>query len=304
MSNLSKETEYPCSSSENPCQAIEILIQPRQRDLGGFYVRRVLPFAKRRMVGPWVFFDHMGPAEFAAGTGVDVRPHPHINLATVTYLFEGEILHRDSLGNKLTIAPGDINLMVAGKGIVHSERETPETHNQDHRLHGLQLWLALPEADEEIDPAFYHYDQSEIPVTQVDGVPIRVMMGQAYGLTSPVKTFAQTLYFEAALSTDQSLTMPLAEERALYVAGGQVEVNGQVVNPYEMAVLVPGMEVSVKALEDSQVALIGGEAMTERHMFWNFISTRPERIEQAKADWQEGRFDKVPGDEDEWIPLP
>ncbi|MDF1764326.1 MAG: pirin family protein, partial [Oleibacter sp.] len=196
MSVEQQNPEHPCRVNEGEGK-IKMLIQPKQKDLGGFSVRRSLPTKGCRSIGPWVFFDHMGPAEFKAGEGINVRPHPHINLATVTYLFEGEIFHRDSLGNQQAIVPGDINLMVAGRGIVHSERERPEVTAQPHRLHGLQLWLALPEAYEEIEPAFYHYPSKDIPALTIDGVKVRIMMGQAWGVTAPVKTFADTLYIEA-----------------------------------------------------------------------------------------------------------
>ncbi|MFC3192856.1 pirin family protein [Marinicella sediminis] len=283
---------------------IKQLIEPRTKDLGGFSVRRVLPAARQKLIGPWIFFDHMGPAEFPAGTGIDVRPHPHINLATVTYLFEGEILHRDSLGSCATIEPGDINLMVAGSGIVHSERERDEVRNQAHQLHGLQLWLALPEAVEETAPAFYHYDKQEIPGTTVDGVPVRVMMGSAYGLNSPVKVYAETLYIEAALNQGQSLQLPDAAERGLYVAEGQLSINGQLLDRYHMAVLDQGPAVITATAHDTRIAVIGGEVMTRRYIDWNFVSSRPERIAQAKSDWKKQRFPRVPGDEDEYIPLP
>ena len=213
MSNLTADLQQQCDA--RPCDGLELLIQPRDKDLGGFSVRRVLPTRERTMVGPWIFFDHMGPAEFPAGTGINVRPHPHINIATVTYLFEGEILHRDSLGSLQGIGPGDINLMVAGRGIVHSERERPEVTAQAHQLHGLQLWLALPEEDEEVKPAFHHYPAADIPALEVDGVPLRVMMGSAYGVTSPVRVFAETLYVEAHLQPGQSIVLPGAAERAV-----------------------------------------------------------------------------------------
>jgi len=287
-----------------PCDSVERIIKPREKDLGGFSVRRVLPVAGRRMVGPWIFFDHMGPAIFPAGEGINVRPHPHINLATVTYLFEGEILHRDSLGSLQPIRPGDINLMVAGKGIVHSERERPEIAAVEHRLHGLQLWLALPEDEEEVEPAFYHYPGKELPKVEIDGVTVRVLMGAAYGVSSPVKTFARTLYFEADLAAGQSLAVPAEEERAVYLASGKVQINGADINAHEMAVLEPGREVRVMALENSRLALIGGEKMGERYIEWNFVSSRKERIDQAKQMWRDAEFPKVPGDEEEFIPLP
>ncbi|WP_323751040.1 pirin family protein [Marinobacter sp.] len=286
------------------CQTIDLLIETRQKDLGGFKVRRVLPTIKRRMVGPWIFFDHMGPAEFPAGDGINVRPHPHINLATVTYLFEGEILHRDSVGSYQPIRPGDVNLMVAGKGITHSERERPEVTQAARRLNGLQLWLALPEADEEIDPAFYHYPDAEIPRVEVDGVPIRVIMGSAYGKTSPVKVYADTLYVEAHLKAGQRIVVPEAEERAVYVAEGEVAVHDATVPVYSMAVFTdaPGIELTAK--RDSRIAIVGGENLGHRYIEWNFVSSRRERIEQAKADWKAQKFPKVAGDEEEFIPLP
>jgi len=303
MSNETLRIERECDFSQG-CGAIELIIQPRDTDLGGFFVRRVLPSARRRMVGPWIFFDHMGPAEFAAGQGINVRPHPHVNLATVTYLFEGKILHRDSLGSLQPIRPGDINLMVAGRGIVHSERERPEVTAVAHKLHGLQLWLALPEADEEIEPAFYHYPGTRIPEVTVGGVPVRVMMGSAYGVTSPVKTFAETLYVEARLQPGQTLLLPEAEERAVYVASGSLRARDDVIPEHAMAVFSPEPGVVLEAVSESRIGIIGGERMTPRFIEWNFVSSRKARIEQAKADWQAQRFPKVPGDEEEFIPLP
>lgn len=303
MSNLTREVEQQCDLEEG-AGAVELVIEPRDRDLGGFSVRRVLPTAGRKMVGPWIFFDHMGPAEFPAGKGINVRPHPHINLETVTYLFEGEILHRDSVGSLQVIRPGDINLMVAGSGITHSERERPEVSAAAHRLHGLQLWLALPESDEEIEPAFYHYPGADIPAVEVDGVPIRVMMGSAYGVTSPVKVFAETLYLEAHLRTGQSIVLPNAEERAVYVAQGGLTVQGTPIPEHAMAVFSPGECVTVEANGDARIAVVGGARLGRRYIEWNFVSSRKARIEQAKQDWKAGRFAKVVGDEEEFIPLP
>lgn len=303
MSNLAANAEQQCEVKAG-CGSLLLTIRPRPRDLGGFSVRRVLPTAERRMVGPWIFFDHMGPVEFPAGHGINVRPHPHINLATVTYLFEGEILHRDSLGSRMPIAPGDINLMVAGSGIVHSERERPEVTAAPHRLHGLQLWLALPTADEETDAAFHHYPAADLPAVQVDGVAIRVMMGAAYGVTSPVKVFAKTLYAEAHLEPGQAITLPEAEERAVYAAEGELRARDDVIPEHAMAVFGPGKGIVLTATTRSRIAIIGGENIGHRHIEWNFVSSRQERIEQAKRDWREGRFPKVPGDELEFIPLP
>lgn len=298
----SVEADSPCQRAA--CSAIKIVVTPKEKDLGGFSVRRLLPAAQQRMVGPWLFFDHMGPAHFKAGEGINVRPHPHIHLATVTYLFEGEILHRDSLGSLQPIRPGDVNLMVAGKGIVHSERERPEVTAVDHSLHGLQLWLALPEAQQNIDPAFYHYPQADIPMVSVDGVPVRVIMGNAYGVSSPVKTFAQTLYLEADLQPQQSLTLPPQQERAVYVAAGEIEIDGETVSQYQLAILNEKSDVTVIAGTAARIALVGGEYMSPRRMFWNFASTDIDSIEQAKIDWQNGKFPTVPGDDSEFIPLP
>lgn len=303
MSNQAIQAEQECRF-QHSCGAIELLIEPIEKDLGDFSARRVLPSVERKMVGPWIFFDHIGPADFSPGRGVDVRPHPHVNLATVTYLFEGEILHRDSLGSLQCIRPGDINLMVAGHGIVHSERERPEVRRVAHRLHGLQLWLALPEKDEEIDPAFYHYPTKDIPETLAGDVPVRVMMGAAYGVVSPVKTFAETLYVEAHLQPGQTLSVPDAEERAVYVVKGEVTARGTVIPKYSMAVFGQESGIILEAVRESRIAIIGGEALGERFVEWNFVSSRQERIEQAKQDWQSGAFPKVPGDDSEYIPLP
>ncbi len=303
MSNQEVVVEHDCDSSAG-CGAIELILIPKDKDLGGFSVRRTLPSKQRRTVGPWIFFDHMGPASFPAGKGINVRPHPHVNLATVTYLFEGEILHRDSLGSLQPIQPGDVNLMVAGKGIVHSERERPEVTARDHNLHGLQLWLALPEADEEVEPAFHHYPSADIPSVDVDGIPVRVIMGEAYGVASPVKTYAETLYIEARLRAGQTLTLPDSQERALYVVEGALQARDTSIEQYNMVILGNQTGVSITATEDSLIALVGGEPLGKRYIEWNFVSSRKERIEQAKADWKAGRFPKVPGDEEEFIPMP
>lgn len=304
MSNTMETVEQVCDDVTSPCTGIELMLQPRQSDLGGFFVRRLLPTAQRKMVGPWIFFDHMGPAQFAAGTGIKVRPHPHIGIATVTYLFEGEILHRDSVGSLQPIRPGDINLMVAGKGIVHSERERPDITAQDHVLHGLQLWLALPDDQEEIEPAFYHYPSDDVPTVNIDGVPVRVMMGSAYGVTSPVQTFSPTLYIEAHLQPGQTLQLPAAPERALYVASGALKTRDTVLPQYSMTVFADQPGIRVQATEASRIAVIGGAPVGKRFIEWNFVSSRQQRIQQAKQAWLEGRFPPVPGDELEFIPLP
>ena len=303
MRNTDGQAEQERGSTQGE-DAVELLLQPNELDLGDFSVRRLLPTAKRTMVGPWIFFDHMGPADFSPGQGINVRPHPHINLATVTYLFEGEILHRDSLGSLQPIVPGDINLMVAGRGIVHSERQRPEITAKAHRLHGLQLWLALPDADEEIEPSFHHYPGADIPARTIDGVPVRVMMGSAYGATSPVKTFADTLYVEAQLKTGQRLVLPETAERALYVVSGTLRLGGMTLPEHSMAILSGASNLVVEATADSRMALIGGEPLGQRFIDWNFVSSRKERIEQARADWRAGRYPRVSGDEEEFIPLP
>ena len=284
-------------------KAIKSVLKPRAKDIGEFEVRRALPFLQQRSIGPWIFFDHFGPVEFAPGEGMNVRPHPHINLATVTYLFEGEIFHRDSLGNSLAIEPGGINLMVAGKGITHSERTRDELRASGYRMHGLQLWHALPEADEEIDPAFYHHPAADIPQVDVGGVTVRVMMGSAYGVTSPVKTFSENIYIEAELKAGETLELPTAEERGIYVVKGELDVHGETAAIFSMAVLNDAAN-TVMAKTDTRFALIGGSHLGTRHLEWNFASSRKERLEQAKEDWRNGRFPKVVGDEDEFIPLP
>ena len=303
MSDLLKsKPNNDCTNT--PCSSIEQLIEPKEKDLGGFSVRRLFPTVGRKAVGPWVFFDHMGPASFEAGQGINVRPHRQIGIATVTYVFEGEILHRDSLGSYQTITPGDINLMVAGKGIVHSERERPEISNTAHSLHALQLWLALPEDKEEMQPEFHHYPAENIPCVTDEDVQLRVMMGTAYGVTSPVKTFAETLYVEADFASEQSLALPKVEELAIYVAKGSVTVDDTVINEHSMAVINTSLDVSVLAQKNTRLAIIGGENLDKRYIDWNFVSSSKERIEEAKEDWKAERFPKVPGDEDEFIPLP
>lgn len=295
--------DYP-RQHESETNAIEMVIEPSPRDLGGFFVNRCLPVKNKRSVGPWVFFDEMGPAMFERGEGINVRPHPHINLATVTYLFEGEMLHRDSLGTSQIIKPGAINLMVAGKGIVHSERPSPTGLEGSYPFHGLQLWMALPAKFEEMDPAFYHYPASAIPEVDVDDVCVRVMIGEAYGVSSPVKQYYRTLYLEAKLNAGQQLYLPDEEERGIYIVRGSIIINDQVYQEKQMVVLSSTDKVILTAAEYSAIALIGGQKIEKRFMEWNFISTREDRIKQAKMDWLEGRFPIVPGDESEFIPLP
>ncbi|MFT3924774.1 MAG: pirin family protein [Myxococcales bacterium] len=280
-------------------------IQARARDLGGFTVRRILPSPRHRRVGPFVFLDHMGPTRFEPGHAIDVRPHPHINLATVTYLFEGEILHRDSLGYEQAIRPGAVNLMIAGSGIVHSERTTSEVKAEGQALHGIQLWLGLPSAREEDAPSFRHYAADSIPSRSQQGAKISVILGSAYGLSSPVQLPMETLYVAVELEPSASLTLPACEERAIYVVEGQVLTQGEPVAEGEMWVYRADTEAKVESAKGARFVIVGGAPLDgERHLFWNFVSSRPERIEQAKADWKERRFALVPGDSVEFIPLP
>lgn len=296
----------PVCAGSAATSAIALVIDGRPRDLGGFAVRRVLPAAARRLVGPFIFFDHMGPAEFEAGQGIDVRPHPHIGLATVTYLFDGEIVHRDSLGSHQAILPGDINWMTAGRGIVHSERTGAEKRRAGSRVHGLQLWVALPLAHEETAPEFHHHPAATLPSVDLGGARIRVLAGSAYGQTSPVAALSPLFYADVALPAGGELPLPREHaERAAYVVDGAVCVGEERAERGRMLVFAQGAEVVLRAVTDARLALIGGAPIDgERHIWWNFVSSSEARIEQAKKDWQEGRFPKVPGDEAEFIPLP
>ena len=284
--------------------AIELLIEPRTRDLGDLTVRRALPDKRRQRVGPFIFFDHMGPAEFPPGTGVNVRAHPHIGLATITYLFEGEILHRDSLGYVQPIRPGAVNWMTAGSGIVHSEKVTDEVLASGQRLHGLQTWVALPTEAEEIEPSFEHYPAGDIPCVDENGATIRVVLGSAFGISSPVTTQSETLYVEVILEPGRSVEIPEAEELAVYVVEGSVAVNDQFVEAGVLAVLEQRAKGTVTAESVARIMFVGGDALDgERYIWWNFVSSSRARIEQAKQDWRERRFDSVPGESD-FVPLP
>ena len=283
---------------------IELIVEPKARDLGEFAVRRVLPSRDRQMVGPFIFFDHMGPAEFPPGKGINVRPHPHIGLATVTYLFEGEILHRDSLGFVQPIRPGAVNLMTAGRGIVHSERAGDDL-DTTARLHGIQSWMALPDDMQEIDPAFVHYPAEELPEFDKDGVRVRVIIGEAFGHGSPVSVHAPMLYLECRMPAGTALTLPDDyDERAAYLVEGEVQVGGEALGAGRMAIARSGRTVTLKAQADSRVMIIGGTNLGRRHMWWNFVATSRERIAQAKDDWRAMRFGTIPGDDEEFIALP
>lgn len=286
--------------------AIELLLQAQPRDLGAFTVRRALPSMRRRHVGPFVFFDHMGPADLPAGSGMDVRPHPHIGLATVTYLFDGEIDHRDSIGSNQTIRPGDVNWMVAGRGIVHSERSGAASRERGVRIHGIQTWIALPKEHEAMAPRFEHHPAATIPRMQRDGVLIEVIAGNAYEARSPVGVLSPTLYAHAHFEAGTRLQIDDEhEERAVYVVEGAVTCEGQLLEPGTMAVLRAGAKVELAAEQGTRVMILGGAKLDgERFIEWNFVSSSKEQIERAKLDWKSGRFPKVPGDEVEFIPLP
>ena len=289
-----------------PGSEVETIVVPRSRDIGGFEVRRVLPAAKRRMVGPFVFFDQMGPAGFGPGAGLDVRPHPHIGLATVTYLFEGEQVHRDTLGTTQTIRPGDVNWMTAGRGIAHSERTDAALRRTGSRLAGIQSWMALPRAHEETEPAFAHHPGASLPLIEGDGARVRLIAGALWGARSPLATFSETLYADIALDAGATLAIPADHsERALYPVDGVIALDGETYEAGQLLVLKPGATITLGAFAPARAMLLGGEPMDgPRHIWWNFVSSSAERIEQAKADWQGGRFPKIPGDDVEFIPLP
>ncbi|MCA0420107.1 MAG: pirin family protein [Proteobacteria bacterium] len=296
----------PILGDARSCEAIEKVIVPRSHDLGGFQVRRALPAIGQRMVGPFIFFDQMGPAEFHLGEGLDVRPHPHIGLSTVTYLFDGEIMHRDSLGTALAIKPGAVNLMTAGRGIVHSERTGMEARASGPKLYGIQAWLALPKTHEEVAPEFKHHGAQELPRIVEGGKRINLIMGSAYGQTSPVQFPWDALYAEAVLSPGAILPLdPDYDERAIYIVSGKVDIAGDEFGAGQLLVFKPGDRISILAIDQARVMIVGGEPMDgPRNIWWNFVSSSKERIEQAKHEWKTGRFDTVPGDESEFIPLP
>lgn len=311
---IAAPTAAPTTSPSPPpgpvvASPVDLEIAARERDIGGgFLVRRLLPATARRMIGPFIFFDHMGPVGMAPGAGLDVRPHPHINLATVTYLFEGEILHRDSLGSEQAIRPGAINWMTAGRGIAHSERSPAAERKAGARVHGLQLWVALPRALEEVAPSFQHHPATTIPEVDLPGgVHLRILAGAAYGAASPVTVSSPLHYVEASLERGARLALPGggAEDRAAYVVEGAVTSDGRAFGVGRLIVFRAGRAASIDATDRARVVLIGGAPLDgERHIWWNFVSSSPERLERAKADWRERRFGTIPGDDQEWIPLP
>ncbi len=284
--------------------AVEQTITPTTHDLGAFQVRRALPAKERSMVGPFIFVDQFGPGSMDIGEGMDVRPHPHINLATVTWLFQGAIDHRDSLGSFSTIRPGQVNLMTAGRGIVHSERSPQEERDAGPQLYGMQTWLALPDGREEIDPAFE--EKRDLPVIEDGASKAIVIMGELWGERAPTTTYAETIYAEIVLGPDGSIPVEAdADERAVMLVGGDAEVDGLALVPYQLTVLKPGVAMTLRSSSGARVMLLGGEAFTtKRTAWWNFVSSSKERIEQAKDDWRNGRFPEVPGDREEHIPLP
>lgn len=297
--------EDPKAGDAPSCDAIDLVIVPRTADLGDFTVRRALPSSRRRMVGPFIFLDHMGPTEFKAGHGVDVRPHPHIGLATVTYLFNGEIVHKDSLGSDVAIRPGDVNWMTAGRGIAHSERTAADRRAGGEPLHGLQCWVAMPKGDEESAPAFSHHDGAKLPIVSGEGKTARVVAGKLFGAASPVETLSDTFFADVSLEPGTSVPLdPGYEERAIYIVSGEIEIADDRFESGRLLVFKPGDRITVKAVAAARFVMLGGAPMDgPRHIWWNFVSSRKDRIEQAKADWKAGRFEAVPGDT-EFIPLP
>jgi redox-sensitive bicupin YhaK (pirin superfamily) len=281
------------------------LLKPHVKDIGGLEVRRLLPAFPRKMVGPFIFFDHFGPERFAPGTGLDVRPHPHIGLATVTYLFEGAIVHRDSLGMVQRIEPGDVNWMTAGGGIVHSERTAPEDRPAGSRIHGIQTWLALPLAHEQVEPGFSHHPGATLPLVSETGVEMRVIAGHAYGKRAPVRTFSDVLYVAVEMQPGRKLALPAEhEERGVYAVDGEVRIAGEPLARLHLAVIPEVRTVTIEAVTAARIMLLGGARMDgDRHIWWNFVASSRELMEDAKARWRERRFPPIPG-ETEFIPLP
>jgi len=296
----------PILGDPHTCDALELSIVPRTRDLGdGFAVRRALPHGKRQMVGPFIFFDHFGPMQFIAGKGMDVRPHPHIGLATVSYLFDGAIMHRDSEGNIREIQPGAMNLMTAGRGIAHSERTPDVQRANGQKMLGLQSWIALPKGSEEIDPSFQHFSADSLPTIQDAGFSARVIAGKAFGKESPVSMVSPWFYVEVTAIAGTTLPLdPDHEERAIYVVDGEIEIAGDRHEGPKLLIFRPGDAITIKVARDTRMMFLGGDALEgPRHLWWNFVSSSKERIEQAKEDWKTGRFAHVP-EEHEFIPLP
>ncbi|MEL6598489.1 MAG: pirin family protein [Pseudomonadota bacterium] len=301
----------PHCPTEDEVDQIDTVIVPRARDIGAFEVRRALPAPKRQMVGPFIFFDQMGPAEFLTDEGMDVRPHPHIGLGTVTYLYEGGVYHRDSLGTSMEITPGAVNWMVAGQGITHSERTAPGRRQAGERLFGIQTWVALPDHAEDAAPDFQHAPKEDLPFIEGEGKEVRLILGRLYGETAPVNTFTDMFYADAVMKAGTAIPLPADhEDRGIYVVQGTVEIAGTTYGPGQMMVFRPGDEITVKAQTDARLMLLGGETLNgPRYIWWNFVASSKERIDAAKeawraGDWEHGRFQLPPGDDAEFIPLP
>jgi hypothetical protein len=290
---------------------LELIIEGKSKDLGGFSVHRVLPYATHRMVGPFIFFDHMGPAHFPPGQGISVRPHPHIGLATVTYLFAGKVRHRDSLGSDQLIEPGAINWMTAGRGIVHSERTPEDLEKTGSFVDGIQCWVALPEEFEDAEPSFKHHPSASLPVFQINGVRLKLLLGRAFDQESPVKVHSDLFYLEAQMKAGSTLPLNLGpRETAIYVVSGKVKIDGEILNPLSMAVVKNGEVPVVEALVDAKFLILGGKSVGKRFIYWNFVSSSEEKIDKAKAEWARNPgapgspFPQVPGDNKDFIPLP
>lgn len=285
---------------------IQLTLHPKDKDLGGFQVRRLLPSMECPMVGPFIFLDHMGPAHFEAGHGIDVRPHPHIGLSTLTYLFQGNLVHRDSLGCYQTIAPGAVNWMTAGKGIVHSERTDPNDRKTANTLHGLQSWIALPKEVEEISPSFSHHDFPNLPQLKHGGASIRLIAGRGFGMESPVPVYSPLFYGEVRLSALCDFVLPGGYgDRALYLLSGSLKIGNTIIQERSMPIFIEEGDIKIHGLTDVFFIVFGGEPLPEkRYIWWNLVSSSKDRIEQAKEDWKNGSFGLVPGDEKEFIPLP
>lgn len=305
--NPELDIQYPTG---NEVDQIETLIVPTVHDLGGFQVRRALPSVTRRMVGPFVFFDQFGPAEFISDTGVDVRPHPHIGLSTVTYLYQGSMFHKDSLGTSASINPGEMNLMTSGNGITHSERTAPDVRKSGHKLFGIQTWLALPENKEEIDPTFENQKEQALPMIEGEGKQVKLILGTLYGERSPAKVHSEMFYADAVLSAGAKIPLrPDHEDRGLYVVQGEIKIAGRTFGSAQMMTFRTGDEITIEAVTDCRLMLLGGTSLGKRYVWWNFVASSKEKIEAAKqawreGDWQHGRFQLPPDDNQEFIPLP
>ena len=305
--NPELDPSYPTGDNVDK---IETIIIPKVHDLGGFKIQRALPSTDRKMVGPFVFFDHIGPAEFIRGNGVDVRPHPHIGLSTVTYLYSGSMYHKDSIGTSASVEPGDVNLMTAGNGITHSERTAQHAREHDHQLFGIQTWLALPEQQEDMDPTFENQKSDALPVIEGEGKQVKLLLGSLYGERSPVKVHSEMFYADAILSAGSKIPLrPDHEERGLYIVEGEIEIAGETFGAGRMMTFSPAGEITIVAKTNARLILLGGESIGERYLWWNFVASSQEKIDGAKeawrqGDWQHGRFQLPVDDDQEFMSLP